>query len=97
MDSHPQMAYHVFPLERARGVDRVRLAHFILPSVFALALSGCATGPGFGKAEEPDRPQKEIKQPAATETKPDRKPQPSEEPSAPPPPIKPPAIGGSGG
>lgn len=87
-------------------MDRVRLAPFILPSVFALALSGCATGPGFGKAEEPDRPQKEIKhpaaieemkQPAATETKPDKKPQPSEEPSAPPPPIKPPAIGGSGG
>jgi len=87
-------------------LERVRLATFILLCVFALSLPGCATGPGFGKAEEPDRPPKEIKRPAATEeikrpaateTTPDKKSEPPEEPSAPPPPIKPPAIGGSGG
>ncbi len=74
---------------------RFRLAIFILLCAFALSLPGCVTGPGFGKADEPDRPQ--IKHPTATETKPDKKSEPSEEPSAPPPPTKPPAIGGSGG
>ena len=39
----------------------------------------------------------EMKHPAATETKPEKKPHATEEPSSPPPPMKPPAIGGSGG
>ncbi|HZC67959.1 MAG TPA: hypothetical protein VE201_05005 [Nitrospirales bacterium] len=86
-------------------MNRARSAVFILLCVFALFLPGCVTGPGFGKAER-DQPPKEMKQPAATEemthpaateTKPATKPQSPEVPSAPPPPMKPPAIGGSGG
>ena len=48
-------------------MDRARLAAFILLCVFALSLSGCVKGPGFGKAE-PDQPPKEIKRPAANQT-----------------------------
>jgi len=92
-------------------MDRARIAAFILLCVFALFLPGCAAGPGFGKAE-PDQPPEKIKRLVAPRTKPANEPQPpeeSEEPPAPttppaiggseepPPPTKPPAIGGSGG
>jgi hypothetical protein len=84
-------------------MDRAQSVAFVLLCVFALSLPGCATGPGFGKAE-PGQPQ--VKRPAATEKKTlppeepaatETKPQSSEETEAPPKPMKPPAIGGSGG
>jgi len=89
-------------------MDRAQSVAFILLCVFALSLPGCVTGPGFGKAE-PGQPQ--VRRPAATETKPAKKAQPPEEKAqsseekaqspekteAPPKPMKPPAIGGSGG
>ena len=89
-------------------MDRAQSVAFILLCVFALSLPGCVTGPGFGKAE-PGQPQ--VKRPAVTDTKPAKKPQPPEEKAqsseekpqspekteAPPKPMKPPAIGGSGG
>jgi len=93
-------------------VGRARLATFILLSVLALSVPGCVTGPGFGKAAESDQPQvrrpavtetkpakkpQPPEEPAATETMPAKKPQFPEETEAPPKPMKPPAIGGSGG
>jgi len=88
-------------------MDRARSVAFILLCVFALSLPGCANGPGPRKAE-PGQPQ--VRRPAATETKPAKKPLPPEEPAAtekkaqspeeteaPPKPKKPPSIGGSGG
>ena len=89
-------------------MDRAQSVAFILLCVFALSLPGCVTGPGFGKAE-PGQPQ--VRRPAATDTKPAKKAQPPEEKAqsseekaqspekteAPPKPMKPPAIGGSGG
>ena len=98
----------LFLHERDGAMDRAQSVAFILLCVFALSLPGCVTGPGFGKAE-PGQPQ--VRRPAATETKPAKKAQPPEEKAqsseekaqspekteAPPKPMKPPAIGGSGG
>ena len=47
-------------------MSRAWSAVFILSCVFALSLYGCATGPGFGKAER-DQPPKEIKRQTSTE------------------------------
>ena len=87
------------------GSPRWRPAAFLLLCVFTFQLFGCATGAGTRQEEqeqsqrqgEQKQPQKEMKRPAATNAKPSKKQRPSEEFSLPPKPIKPPAIGGSGG
>jgi len=82
-------------------MDRAQTVAFILLCVFALAVPGCETAPEPKKAE-PAQPQ--VRRPAVTDTRPARKTQPPEEKAqppeetqAPPKPMKPPAIGGSGG